>query len=38
MLASPALPVPTTSTKQEHNHDDKQNRFQAHIEVLRMKV
>jgi len=26
-LTAPALPVPTASTKQEHNHDDNQNRF-----------
>jgi hypothetical protein len=37
-LTAPALPVPTASTKQEHNHDDKQYRFEAHVEVLRMKV
>jgi hypothetical protein len=34
-LTAPALPEPTASTKQEHNHDDNQNRFEAHIEVLR---
>jgi hypothetical protein len=27
-------PVPTASTKQENNHDDNQNRFQTHSEVL----
>jgi hypothetical protein len=37
-LTAPALPVPTASTEQEHNHDDNQNRFEAHIEVLRRKV
>jgi hypothetical protein len=37
-LTAPALPVPTASAKQEDNHDDNQNRFQAHIEVLREKV
>ena len=26
-LTAPALPVPTASAKQEHNHDDNQNRF-----------
>ena len=36
-LSAPASPVPTASTKQEHNHDDNQNRSQAHIEVLRGK-
>ena len=26
-LTAPATPVPTAATKQEHNHDDNQNRF-----------
>ena len=30
-LAASAPPVPSTSPKQEHNQDDKQNRFQAHL-------
>jgi hypothetical protein len=34
-LTAPAPPVPTASTKQEHNHDNNQNRFYTHFEVLR---
>jgi hypothetical protein len=26
-LFAPALPVPTASTEQKHNHDDNQDRF-----------
>jgi hypothetical protein len=26
-LTAPALPEPTASTKQKHNHDDNQNQF-----------
>ena len=31
-LTAPAPPVPTASTKQEHNQDDNQNRFYTHCE------
>ena len=33
-LSATAAPVPTASTKQKHNHNDDQNRFYAHIDVL----
>jgi hypothetical protein len=33
-LSAAATPVPTASTKQEHNQHNDQNRFYAHIEVL----
>jgi hypothetical protein len=35
LTASPAPPVPTASTKQKHNHEDNQNCFCTHFEVLR---
>jgi hypothetical protein len=34
-LTAPTSPVPTASTEQKHNHDDNQNRFDTHFEVLR---
>jgi hypothetical protein len=30
-LTAPALPEPTASTKQEHNHYNKQNRSYTHL-------
>jgi hypothetical protein len=33
-LSAAATPVPTASTKQEHNQHNNQNRLYAHIEVL----
>jgi hypothetical protein len=33
-LSTPAPKVPTASTKQKQNHDDNQNRFHTHFEVL----
>jgi hypothetical protein len=33
-LTAPTPPVPTASTEQEHNHDDNQNSFYTHFEVL----
>jgi hypothetical protein len=33
VLTAPTLPVPTASTKQKHNHDDKQNHFYTHFEA-----
>jgi hypothetical protein len=33
-LSAAATPVPTASTKQEHNQHNNQNRFYAHIDVL----
>jgi len=38
VLTAPALPVPPASTKQKHNQDNNQNRFDAHVEVLWTKV
>jgi hypothetical protein len=33
-LSAPAAPVPTASTKQKHNQDDNQDRFDTHFEIL----